>query len=134
MIGFLRVVPLLFTLMVRVMFPGAICLPNWVWYHVYTSEFRIPFLLWCMSLMSGKVIVFCVTYTILFCCYLKSQWFNCTAWEPFRDFIPENERECFITAYQKRLESDNLETQVSLVYIDGILHLYFSCTHSLVLT
>ncbi|WOH14966.1 hypothetical protein DCAR_0934496 [Daucus carota subsp. sativus] len=33
------------------------------------------------------------------------------AWEPFRDFIPENERECFITAYQKRLESDNLETQ-----------------------
>lgn len=33
------------------------------------------------------------------------------AWEQFRDLIPENERECFITAYHKRLNSDNLETQ-----------------------
>lgn len=33
------------------------------------------------------------------------------AWEPFRDLIPENERECFVKAYHKRLNSDNLETQ-----------------------
>ncbi|KAL8155775.1 hypothetical protein AgCh_000978 [Apium graveolens] len=33
------------------------------------------------------------------------------AWEEFRDLIPENERECFITAYHKRLNSENLETQ-----------------------
>ena len=35
------------------------------------------------------------------------------AWESFRDFIPENERGCFIDAYSKRLNSDDLETQVS---------------------
>ncbi|PON83385.1 Proline iminopeptidase [Trema orientale] len=33
------------------------------------------------------------------------------AWEPFRDFIPENERGCFIDAFSKRLNSDDLETQ-----------------------
>ncbi|KAF8406173.1 hypothetical protein HHK36_008253 [Tetracentron sinense] len=33
------------------------------------------------------------------------------AWEPFRDLIPENERGSFISAYSKRLNSDNIETQ-----------------------
>ncbi|KAK1402057.1 Proline iminopeptidase [Heracleum sosnowskyi] len=33
------------------------------------------------------------------------------AWEPFRDFIPESERESFVTAYHKRLHSNDLETQ-----------------------
>lgn len=33
------------------------------------------------------------------------------AWEPFRDLIPENERSCFIDAYGKRLNSDDMETQ-----------------------
>ncbi|OWM63713.1 proline iminopeptidase isoform X1 [Punica granatum] len=33
------------------------------------------------------------------------------AWEPFRDLIPENERQCFISAYSKRLNSDNMDTQ-----------------------
>ncbi|XP_009621959.1 proline iminopeptidase isoform X2 [Nicotiana tomentosiformis] len=33
------------------------------------------------------------------------------AWEPFRDLIPENERKCFVEAYHKRLNSDDLETQ-----------------------
>ncbi|XP_047266980.1 proline iminopeptidase isoform X3 [Capsicum annuum] len=32
-------------------------------------------------------------------------------WEPFRDLIPEEERSCFVEAYHKRLNSDNLETQ-----------------------
>ncbi|KAJ6948755.1 proline iminopeptidase isoform X3 [Populus alba x Populus x berolinensis] len=34
------------------------------------------------------------------------------AWESFRDFIPENERGCFVDAYSKRLNSDDLETQL----------------------
>ncbi|XP_057976826.1 proline iminopeptidase [Malania oleifera] len=33
------------------------------------------------------------------------------AWEPFRDLIPENERRSFIDAYNKRLNSDDMETQ-----------------------
>ncbi|KAK9097116.1 hypothetical protein Sjap_022613 [Stephania japonica] len=33
------------------------------------------------------------------------------AWEPFRDLIPENERSSFISAYNKRLNSKDLETQ-----------------------
>ncbi|XP_077215375.1 proline iminopeptidase-like isoform X2 [Tasmannia lanceolata] len=33
------------------------------------------------------------------------------AWEPFRDLIPENERGNFISAYSKRLNSKDLETQ-----------------------
>ncbi|KAM3694768.1 hypothetical protein ACB098_07G079500 [Castanea mollissima] len=33
------------------------------------------------------------------------------AWEPFRDLIPENERESFVHAYKKRLNSDDVETQ-----------------------
>ncbi|XP_042978868.1 proline iminopeptidase-like isoform X1 [Carya illinoinensis] len=33
------------------------------------------------------------------------------AWEPFRDLIPENERESFIDAYNKRLNSNDMETQ-----------------------
>ncbi|KAM6558987.1 hypothetical protein CsatA_028226 [Cannabis sativa] len=33
------------------------------------------------------------------------------AWEPFRDLIPEKERGCFVDAYSKRLNSDDLETQ-----------------------
>ncbi|PKU84226.1 proline iminopeptidase isoform X2 [Dendrobium catenatum] len=34
------------------------------------------------------------------------------AWEPFRDFIPESERGCFIDAYHKRLTSDDTHTKV----------------------
>lgn len=33
------------------------------------------------------------------------------AWESFRDFIPENERDNFISAYSKRLNAKDLETQ-----------------------
>nr|KYP48476.1 Proline iminopeptidase [Cajanus cajan] len=33
------------------------------------------------------------------------------AWEPFRDLIPESERGCFIDAYKKRLNSDDINTQ-----------------------
>lgn len=36
------------------------------------------------------------------------------AWEPFRDFIPESERGCFVDAYHKRLNSNDKETQVIL--------------------
>ncbi|XP_004250732.2 proline iminopeptidase [Solanum lycopersicum] len=32
-------------------------------------------------------------------------------WEPFRELIPEEERNCFVKAYHKRLNSDTLETQ-----------------------
>ncbi|GJM89051.1 hypothetical protein PR202_ga05647 [Eleusine coracana subsp. coracana] len=34
------------------------------------------------------------------------------AWEPFRDFIPEDERNCFIAAYCKRLTSSDVNVQV----------------------
>ncbi|XP_023764772.3 proline iminopeptidase, partial [Lactuca sativa] len=33
------------------------------------------------------------------------------AWEPFRDLIPENERDCFVNAYHKRLNSPDINTQ-----------------------
>ncbi|KAF0925231.1 hypothetical protein E2562_015641 [Oryza meyeriana var. granulata] len=33
------------------------------------------------------------------------------AWEPFRDFIPEDERSCFIAAYSKRLTSSDADVQ-----------------------
>lgn len=35
------------------------------------------------------------------------------AWEPFRDFIPENERGSFIEAYHKRLNSSDIFTKVT---------------------
>ncbi|KAL7227491.1 hypothetical protein ACSBR1_022364 [Camellia fascicularis] len=38
-------------------------------------------------------------------------WFYEGAWESFRDLIPENEKESFIDAYWKRLNSVDLETQ-----------------------
>ncbi|XP_039121782.1 proline iminopeptidase isoform X1 [Dioscorea cayenensis subsp. rotundata] len=34
------------------------------------------------------------------------------AWEPFRDFIPENERGSLIKAYHKRLNSDDMQTKL----------------------
>uniref|UniRef100_R7WEX8 Proline iminopeptidase n=1 Tax=Aegilops tauschii TaxID=37682 RepID=R7WEX8_AEGTA len=34
------------------------------------------------------------------------------AWEPFRDFIPEDERNCFIAAYSKRLTSSDADVQI----------------------
>ncbi|WVY93681.1 hypothetical protein V8G54_032769 [Vigna mungo] len=41
------------------------------------------------------------------------------AWEPFRDLIPESERGCFVDAYNKRLNSNNIETQSGfLAYIE----------------
>ncbi|CAL9128410.1 proline iminopeptidase [Musa troglodytarum] len=39
------------------------------------------------------------------------------AWEPFRDFIPENERDNFIFAYNKRLNSDDIDVQISAAKI-----------------
>ncbi|CAN6450151.1 unnamed protein product [Victoria cruziana] len=33
------------------------------------------------------------------------------AWEPFREFIPENERDSFIKAYSKRLNSEDMSIQ-----------------------
>ncbi|KAJ0009886.1 hypothetical protein Pint_33560 [Pistacia integerrima] len=36
----------------------------------------------------------------------------CTAWEPFRDLIPENERDSFVDAYSKRLNCDDKEIQI----------------------
>lgn len=48
---------------------------------------------------------------------------QCTAWEPFRDLIPENERESFLHAYKKRLNSDDVETQVrvSFYFIENFI-------------
>lgn len=43
-------------------------------------------------------------------------YFPYSAWEEFRDLIPENERGCFVNAYHKRLNSDNLETQVRFLF------------------
>lgn len=45
------------------------------------------------------------------------KFLSITAWEPFRDLIPENERGCFVDAYSKRLNSDDLETQVRLLLV-----------------
>ncbi|ERN18524.1 proline iminopeptidase isoform X2 [Amborella trichopoda] len=39
------------------------------------------------------------------------------AWEPFRDFIPQEERSCFIHAYSKRLNSKDLEEQIKAAKI-----------------
>ncbi|XP_074584297.1 proline iminopeptidase [Curcuma longa] len=39
------------------------------------------------------------------------------AWEPFRDFIPEEERDNFILAYNKRLNSDDLDVQIKAAKI-----------------
>lgn len=45
--------------------------------------------------------------------------FMFAAWEPFREFIPENERDSFIKAYSKRLNSEDMAIQVvnPLVYM-----------------
>lgn len=40
--------------------------------------------------------------------------FKHTAWEQFRDLIPESERGSFVEAYRKRLNSDDKEIQVRL--------------------
>lgn len=50
------------------------------------------------------------------CFCISSQ---CTAWEPFRDLIPEAERGSFIDAYKKRLNSDDMETQVGVSSVFG---------------
>ncbi|KAK8934019.1 Proline iminopeptidase [Platanthera zijinensis] len=39
------------------------------------------------------------------------------AWEPFQDFIPENERDCFIDAYHKRLNSSDIDTKITAAKI-----------------
>lgn len=39
-----------------------------------------------------------------------------TAWEPYRDHIPEEERHDFVAAYSKRLNSTDESVQVSLVH------------------
>lgn len=50
-----------------------------------------------------------------------------SAWESFRDLIPENERGCFVDAYFKRLNSDDMETQVRIViwFLIDAFHLKF---------
>jgi proline iminopeptidase len=40
--------------------------------------------------------------------------FKTAAWESFRDFIPEDERNCFIAAYLKRLTSSDANVQVGI--------------------
>jgi len=49
-----------------------------------------------------------------------------SAWEPFRDVIPESERGCFVDAYKKRLNSNDMETQVSVsvVFFSQLAFLY----------
>ena len=39
--------------------------------------------------------------------YIDNFSFKSAAWEPFRDFIPEDERNCFVDSYNKRLTSSN---------------------------
>lgn len=55
--------------------------------------------------------------------------FKYTAWEQFRDLIPENERGSFVDAYRKRLNSDDKEVQVRLalfgVYAIYVLLMFF---------
>lgn len=59
----------------------------------------------------------------------------CTAWESFRDLIPENERSCFVDAYNKRLNSDDKETQVRVIlfalmtYLSGLINSTFFFFH-----
>lgn len=63
-----------------------------------------------------SVWLLCHYQQYVFSSYLKCKGlFVYTAWEQFRDFIPENERDCFVTAYHKRLNSEDLETQVSVM-------------------
>ncbi|KAK1352578.1 hypothetical protein POM88_053275 [Heracleum sosnowskyi] len=50
-------------------------------------------------------------YVVLAISVADSYIYTIKPWEQFRDLIPENERDCFITAYHKRLNSENLETQ-----------------------
>jgi hypothetical protein len=45
--------------------------------------------------------------------YINNFSFKSAAWEPFRDFIPEYERNCFIDAYNKRLTSSDPIVQVA---------------------
>jgi proline iminopeptidase len=47
-----------------------------------------------------------LSYVLIDCCN-----FIRAAWEPFRDFIPEDERNCFIAAYSKRLTSSDADVQ-----------------------
>jgi hypothetical protein len=50
----------------------------------------------------------------LFCLeYIDNFSFKSAAWEPFRDFIPEDERNCFVDAYNKRLTSSDPVVQVA---------------------
>lgn len=50
------------------------------------------------------------------------------AWEPFRDLIPENERKCFLEAYHKRLNSDDMEVQVRFTFSTILTSLGFILT------
>ena len=59
---------------------------------------------------------------LIYICFLNvAEWlcisFPSIAWEQFRDLIPENERGCFVDAYHKRLNSDDLETQVWFLWL-----------------
>jgi len=51
--------------------------------------------------------------------------FLISAWEPFRDLIPEKERGCFIDAYKKRLNSDDIKTQVTLCLVSELSFFIF---------
>lgn len=68
---------------------------------------------WLVERTCNRLLCYCYHLSIYYIYLKRELFFIYSAWEQFRDLIPENERECFITAYHKRLNSENLETQVS---------------------
>jgi hypothetical protein len=62
-----------------------------------------------------------LSYVLIDCCN-----FIRAAWEPFRDFIPEDERNCFIAAYSKRLTSSDADVQVDLSLLLGTFDPFLS--------
>lgn len=49
----------------------------------------------------------------IFLFFISVCFFDLKAWEEFRDLIPQNERGSLVDAYHRRLNSDDMETQVS---------------------
>lgn len=98
MIGFTRVVLLLYILMVNFCFPLIIicfCVSLTFLYKLFNDHgTRVDFFVQESASRAS------VCFSVLI------------AWEEFRDLIPENERGSLVDAYHKRLNSDNLETQV----------------------
>lgn len=57
-----------------------------------------------------------LTHCTSFCFdeWINNFSFKYAAWEQFRDFIPEDERNSFVAAYTKRLTSSDPTVQVAL--------------------